>query len=84
MTGKPPASQAIRVEFGQRLRKARLEVGMTQVQLAAAAGINAPHLSEIERGCHNITLETMVGLADAAGLRVTVRITAKPKSRNPS
>lgn len=40
----------IQVDFGQRLKRRRLELGRTQSQIAAASGISASYYSEIENG----------------------------------
>jgi DNA-binding XRE family transcriptional regulator len=48
-----------------RLRNAR---GMTQEELAAAAGMKQPRIAEIERGDANPKLETLTRLAIALGV----------------
>ena len=52
-------------QFGQRVRKARLERGLSQESLAAKADIDRAFLSGIERGVENPTLFTIQAIADA-------------------
>lgn len=59
-------SQIVALKIG-KLRSAR---GMTQAQLARAAGILRPNLSRIEAGKHRPTLETLEKLA--AALKIPV------------
>lgn len=39
----------------EEFRKARLELGLTQAQLAAKMGVNQSNISDIERGKHSPT-----------------------------
>ena len=52
-------------QFGQRVRKARLERVLSQETLAAKADIDRAFLSGIERGVENPTLFTIQAIADA-------------------
>jgi transcriptional regulator with XRE-family HTH domain len=52
-------------QFGQRVRKARLERELSQETLAAKADIDRAFLSGIERGVENPTLFTIQAIADA-------------------
>jgi transcriptional regulator with XRE-family HTH domain len=76
---------AAQKQFGRRLREARLAAGLTQAQLAELAGVNAPHLSEIERGLQNIRMKTMVALARVVGMDIDVVLKPAPtrKRRGP-
>lgn len=55
---------------GRQIRKLRKTKGMTQAQLAHAAGILRPNLSRIEAGKHRPTLETLEKIAAALKLPV--------------
>jgi transcriptional regulator with XRE-family HTH domain len=72
-------SARLRREFGRSLRQARIAAGLTQGQVAAATGINIGHISEVERGLQNITLNTMTALAKSVGMDVEIGL--KPVSR---
>jgi transcriptional regulator with XRE-family HTH domain len=52
-------------QFGQRVRKIRLEKDLSQETLAGKADIDRAFLSGIERGVENPTLFTIQAIADA-------------------
>jgi transcriptional regulator with XRE-family HTH domain len=56
------------VDFGRRLRSLRDEAGLTQEQLAMAAGLERAYVSSAETGRRNATLATLFQLADALGV----------------
>jgi transcriptional regulator with XRE-family HTH domain len=58
-------TQQTQTNFGERVRRRRTALGMTQEQLAAKVGMNRPDLSDIENGKHSPTLKTIERLADA-------------------
>ena len=55
--------------FGETVLAWRLTRGMTQAELASAAGIPRPNLSAIERGDREVTLRTLRALALALDVR---------------
>jgi DNA-binding XRE family transcriptional regulator len=50
--------------FGQHLKAARLKAGLKQSDVAARTGLTQQYLSLIEAGQQNITLKTMILLAE--------------------
>ena len=56
---------------GDRLREARARAGLTQKQLGDRAGVKQSYIYELERGQTNISLNTLVKMADV--LRMDVR-----------
>ena len=54
--------------IGQRVKAIRLEIGLTQVQLAKKAGMKQSTLSDLERGRNDSTME-LVNLASALNCR---------------
>jgi len=46
--------------LGELMRKARLDAGMTQEQLALRAGIDRSYLSEIERDVRHPTVQMLL------------------------
>jgi transcriptional regulator with XRE-family HTH domain len=50
------------VALGARLRALRLERGLTQEQLAAAAGLHWTYIGQIERGERNLTAKNVLRL----------------------
>lgn len=55
------------ISFGRVLRQLRKEAGLTQEQLALAAGIERNYVSLIERGINQPALRMIFKLADALG-----------------
>lgn len=67
------AAQArAQLELGEQIASLRAGAGMTQTQLAAAAGVPQPEVSRIERGAGNPTRETLARLASALGAHLTL------------
>lgn len=60
--------------FGQNLRNARNLRGMSQDELASAAGLHRTHISLIERNRRSIRLETMARLARALNIEPSALI----------
>jgi transcriptional regulator with XRE-family HTH domain len=71
----------LRQEVGRRFREARLNVGLTQVNMAADIGMPSTYLSEVETGKRNITLRTLAGIASFLGLDVKVKLVPKPTGK---
>lgn len=55
--------------FGSRLRSVRLAQGFTQERLAHTAELHPTYISNCERGYSAPTLETLLRLAGALGVR---------------
>jgi transcriptional regulator with XRE-family HTH domain len=53
-----------------RLREARIRAGLTQKQLGDRAGVKQAYIYELERGRTNISLNTLVKMADVLGMDV--------------
>ena len=70
-------TQELREEIGRQLRQARLDAGHTQVNMAAEIGMPSTYLSEVETGKHNITLDTLAGIASFLGLDVKIEFVPK-------
>ena len=51
--------------IGQKIVELRKEQGMTQEDLCGIAEIDRSYLSEIENGKENISIKTLVKIADA-------------------
>lgn len=54
-----------RRKFGERIRSLRKEAGLSQEELADAAGLHRTYIGAIERGERNISLINIVQLARA-------------------
>lgn len=60
----------IRVRFGQAVRKRRQELGISQEDLAALAGMHRTYLGDIERGKRNVALVNVERLAAALNVPI--------------
>jgi len=63
--GRTSEDAPFAVEFGLRVRARRTELGWTQQQLAERTGLHFTYVSSVERGQRNVTLRTVVRLAEA-------------------
>jgi len=61
-------SYEILVKLGNRLRKERMALGLSQEQFAERAGVHRTYVGMIERAEKNITLTNLEKIADALGL----------------
>lgn len=61
---------ALRKEFGKRLRTLRRQAGLTQEQLAEAAEVSVDFLSLVERGVNAPSFDNLEKLARALGVSV--------------
>ncbi|NIF56813.1 helix-turn-helix transcriptional regulator [Enterobacter sp. Ap-916] len=57
-------TKKITVQFGQRVRKLRLEAGLSQEAFADKCGLDRTYISGIERGVRNPTLEVIAVIAE--------------------
>jgi transcriptional regulator with XRE-family HTH domain len=64
MATKDTATKIKRL-FGKRLRAFRTSKGLSQEALAAIAGLDRTYVSSCERGERNLTLLSLVKLAEA-------------------
>jgi transcriptional regulator with XRE-family HTH domain len=69
--------ERLQAQVGELLRAARESANKTQSDVAKEINKNQSHISEVEHGKINITLETLLALAGAAGCRVVVDLVPK-------
>lgn len=75
--------------LGEAIRLARVESGLSQEQLADAAGVHVTHLGGVERGVRNPNYSTIVRIADALGVSPGTLVTradalaTRPPRRSP-
>jgi len=62
--------QAIQKKVGAKVRALRKRQGWSQDVFADRSGLHRAHVSEIERGESNVTLQTLKILADTLGVRI--------------
>lgn len=68
MGGTDKGKSARQVEFGDRVRHFRLELGLSQEALAHQAEINRTYIASLEAGRRNPSLDLMARLASALGV----------------
>jgi len=61
----------ILIKFGNKVRKERNKLGLSQEGLAAKAGVHRTYIGMIERAEKNITLENIEKVAKALGLKLS-------------
>ena len=59
-----------RRHFGDAIRKRRIALDLSQEQLAEGVGCHRNYMGRIERGEQNITLDMMVRVAKALGVKM--------------
>ncbi|NTW38633.1 MAG: helix-turn-helix transcriptional regulator [Cellulomonadaceae bacterium] len=65
---EPARQQAQRLAFGASLRLIRANAGLTQEQVAHAAGLDRTYIGSVENGRRNLSLQAIWQLADALGV----------------
>lgn len=64
------AGEGLRAAIGAAVGRRRRELGMGQEELADALGVSQAHVSRLERGLTNPTLETLRRLQEVLGVRL--------------
>lgn len=63
--------ERIRLGFGDRVRKKRQELGISQEELAFRSGLHRTYVGSVERGERNLSLENIFVFAKALSCNVT-------------
>jgi transcriptional regulator with XRE-family HTH domain len=79
--GTDETSESMRALFGANFRRGRQKAKLTQTDVQELTGIRQHYISEVESGLHNLTLGTMITLAQAVGTDVRALLKRPPKSR---
>ncbi len=66
------ATRAKLVEIGETIREARERTGLSQAALAERIGMHRENMIRVEKGRTNLTVETMMKIADALGLSLQI------------
>jgi transcriptional regulator with XRE-family HTH domain len=74
-------SQSEREIFGENFREARMRIGLSQRDVHRMTGVAQSHISEIETGVSNISIDTMVKLSTT--VKRPLWKLFKPKSSKP-
>ena len=67
----------IQQEFGERVKKIRIQKGISQEKLAELAGLHRTYISSIELGKRNVSLQNIQALASA--LKIPIYQLFKPE-----
>ncbi|MHB8192945.1 MAG: helix-turn-helix domain-containing protein [Bellilinea sp.] len=60
----------VKWKFGNGVKKRRLELGLTQEELAAISGLHRTYIADVERGERNISILNIVNLIYALDITV--------------
>jgi len=75
---------AIDVEIGYRLRRARMERGLTQTELGALLGLTFQQIQKYENGQNRLSCSMMVMICRALELPATYFFDERPAKAEPS
>ena len=70
-----PSDDDLLREFGDRLRTARRQAGLSQEALAHQAGLHRTYIGSVERGERNIALLNILTLATVLGADASTLLT---------
>jgi transcriptional regulator with XRE-family HTH domain len=66
----PQVADKARELIGEFFKERRIELGMSQQDLADCAGIRQHHLSRFENGLQNITIDKLIALGGCLRLKI--------------
>ena len=66
-----PAKKSAAAQLGEAIRSARRERGYAQEAFAAHVGLDRSYFGAVERGEFNVTLGTLLKIADGLGVRAS-------------
>lgn len=78
-----PRAESLQPRFGEVLRDARLAHGLTQERLAELTALHWTYLSGLERGLHSPSLDVVLALARALGMRAHELVRAAEERQAP-
>lgn len=69
-------------DVGRRVAEGRMRRGLTQEQLAEEAGVSLKYLQRVEAGKENLTVQSLVKLANLLRVEV-IELFKRPRSARP-
>jgi transcriptional regulator with XRE-family HTH domain len=76
---KIPGVQDLQRSIGDRIRRLRQKNGWSQEEFAALCGLHRTYMGHVERGEKNLSLSTMMRIADGLGIVPTELFKPMPK-----
>lgn len=73
----PAEAEELKLDFSVALERAMLNQGINKADLAKKAGVSAARITKALRGDSNLTIESMVKLAQSVGHTVHVHLARK-------
>ncbi|MGE8451293.1 MAG: helix-turn-helix domain-containing protein [Pseudomonadales bacterium] len=73
-----PQQCALVTVFAANVRRKRLELGLSQEELAEAAGVHRTYVGMLERGEKNVTIYNIERIAIALGVRPSALLEGDP------
>ena len=68
---KRPSTLDIKKQFGLAIKRRRLELNISQEELADRAQLHRTYIGDVERGSRNLSLENIQKVASGLGLKVS-------------
>ena len=72
------ATQSKLVEIGETIRAAREQAGVSQAGLASKIGMHRENVIRLEKGRGNLTVETLMRVAEGLGVDLRVTFVRRP------
>ncbi len=67
----------IRELFARNIKELRLSLKLSQEELADKCGLHRTYISDIERGCRNVSIDNIGKIADGLGVKPSVLLEEK-------
>lgn len=82
MNSYQPCNKDYKPEMGKRLRKCRLNSGLTQENMAEFLDISIKHYSEVERGITGLSVSKLIQLSDFFHVSLDYLIKGEESNKN--
>jgi transcriptional regulator with XRE-family HTH domain len=76
---EPRPEAPARITFATNVRRARVQLGISQEKLAELSGLHRTFVSSVERGERNISVDNMERVASALKIKLATLLTPPPQ-----